>query len=113
MVATNTLKRQAVDNKTPLGVWLGDASCGPVSCGVPPDVEHTLHGSVAQHFPNAALYTCASGYSLDGLRTKGVSLKECAHPRGHPENLPLKCSQRVHMRCSMSFVAKKDTVTFN
>ena len=26
MVATNTLKRQAVDNKTPLGVWLGDAS---------------------------------------------------------------------------------------
>ena len=109
MVATNTLKRQAVDNKTPLGVWLGDASCTPVSCGVPPDVEHTLHGSVAQHFPNTALYACPSGYSLDGLRTKGVSLLEC----GHPENFPLKCSQRVHMRCSMSFVAKKDTATFN
>ena len=57
VVATNTLKCQAVDNMTPLGVWVGDASCTPVSCGVPHDVEHMLHGSVAQHFPNAALST--------------------------------------------------------
>ena len=58
MVATNTLKRQAVDNKTPLGVWLGGASCTPVSCGVPPDVEHTLHVCGAAFSKRCTLRMC-------------------------------------------------------
>ena len=45
-VATNTLKCQAVDNMTPLVVWVDDASCTPVTCGVPPKMEHTLHGTL-------------------------------------------------------------------
>ena len=45
-VATNTLKCQAVDNMTPLVVWVDDASCTSVSCGVPPKMEHTLHGTL-------------------------------------------------------------------
>lgn len=65
----NTLKCQAVDEVTPVGAWVGEAICAPVSCGVPPDVDHTLHGYVARHYLESALYTCLSGYSQNGLRT--------------------------------------------
>ena len=49
-IASNTLKCKAVDFKTALGTWIGNVSCTPKSCGVPPSLTNTLHTSVERHY---------------------------------------------------------------
>ena len=109
-VATNTLKCQAVDSMRPLGAWVGAASCTPVSCGVPPDVEHTLHGSVAQHFPNAALYTCASGYSLDGLST---GVREFSVPCKADGSYDVSAARCQPITCTLADTPKSEMIQYS
>ena len=53
----------------PVGPWVAEAICAPVSCGVPPDVDHASHRYAARHHLESALYTSVSSCSLGGLRT--------------------------------------------
>ena len=67
-IASNTLKRKAVEFRTVLGTWSGNVSCTSKSCGVPPSPANTLHTSVKRHYLDNVTYNCKSGYSLNGLR---------------------------------------------
>ena len=67
-LASNTLRRKAVEFKTALGTWTGNMSCTSKSCGVPPSLANTLHTSVERHNVDTVTYNCKSGYSLNGLR---------------------------------------------
>ena len=67
-IASNTLRRKAVDSTTSLGIWTGNVSCTPQSCGVPPSLVNNLHTSVERHFLDSVTYISKSGYSLKGLR---------------------------------------------
>ena len=67
-IASNTLKRKAVEFKTALGTWTGNVSCIPQSCGVTSLIADTLHTSVERHYLDSATYICKSGYYLNGLR---------------------------------------------
>ena len=48
-IASNTLKRKAVDVKTAVGIWTGIVSCTPKSCGVPPLLANTSHTSAERY----------------------------------------------------------------
>ena len=67
-IASNTLKRNAVEFKTALGTWTGNVSCIPQSCGVTSLIADTLHTSVERHYLDSVTYVCKSGYYLNGLR---------------------------------------------
>ena len=66
--ASNTLKCKAVDFKTALETWIGNVSCRPKSCGVPPSLANTLRTSMERHYLDSVTNICKSGYSLNGLR---------------------------------------------
>ena len=67
-IASNTIRRKAVECKIALGTWTGNVSCTSKSCGVPPSLANTLHTSVERHNLDTVTYNCKSGYSLNGLR---------------------------------------------
>ena len=59
-IASNTLKCKAVDVKTAVGIWTGNASCIPKLCGVPPSIANTLHTSVERYYLDFLLPTIAN-----------------------------------------------------
>ena len=48
------------------GAFSKTEACLPISCGEPPELEHSLPVGEEYFYPEAAPYTCETGYSLDG-----------------------------------------------
>ena len=67
-IASNTSKCKAVDVKIAVVIWTGNVSCIPKLCGVPPSIVNTLHTSAERYYLDFVVYSCESGYSLNGLR---------------------------------------------
>jgi hypothetical protein len=64
----NTLRcvRQGKFGKELYGDWFGLATCLPMNCGAPYEIDNTVQEAEEILFPNAAEYACEYGYSMTG-----------------------------------------------
>lgn len=84
------------------GEFLGDIQqCVPVTCGMPPEVEHALAPEGKVIFPNKVEYSCELGYTVDSAPTGPSSFSlDCAGEGNFaantqiastPQCLPVSC----------------------
>jgi len=56
--------------------------CLPISCGEPPELEHSVAVGEEYVFPQSAPYTCVTGFSVDGTPTGAKSFQADCTTKG-------------------------------
>merc|ERR1719352_2050564 len=87
------------------GIFSGEAICAPITCGLPPAMEHALYnGEHEVVFPNMVDYGCMKGFPTDGTPVGTTAFVITCGEDGAFTELPSTCKP---IECGMPPVVEK------
>jgi len=87
------------------GIFSGEAICAPITCGLPPAMEHALYnGEHEVVFPNMVDYGCMKGFTTDGTPVGTTAFVITCGEDGAFTELPSTCKP---IECGMPPVVEK------